>query len=191
MSQLQMNRRGAIASLLAISAAGALSACGKIEQTPALVSGLAYAEPMQFFRADEMALIAAIADGIIPTTDTPGAVAAGVPEKLQALASEWADDGFRLFWRDGLAELNKALMTVETAFADLSVAQQTAVLSAYDASVYSNAVENDFYKNLKSTVATAYYMSEPGATQELAYEAVPGAWIGDAPLSDYPKTWAT
>ncbi len=191
MSQLQMNRRGAIASLLAISAAGALSACGKIEQTPALVSGLAYAEPMQFFRADEMALIAAIADRIIPTTDTPGAVAVGVPEKLQALASEWADDGFRLFWRDGLAELNNALMTEGTAFADLPVEQQMAVLSAYDASVYSDAVENDLYKNLKSTVATAYYMSEPGATQELAYEAVPGAWIGDAPLSDYPKTWAT
>jgi len=191
MSQLQMNRRSAITSLLAISAAGALSACGKIEETPALVSGLAYAAPMQFFRADEMALIAAIADTIIPTTGTPGAVATGVPEKLQALASEWGDDGFRLFWREGLAALNTALNTDGTAFADLSVEQQTTVLSAYDASVYSDVVENDLYKNFKSTVATAYYMSEPGATQELAYEAVPGAWIGDAPLSDYPKTWAT
>lgn len=191
MSQLQMNRRGAIASLLAISAAGALSACGKIEETPEIVSNLAYAAPMQFFRADEVALIAAVADTIIPTTDTPGAVAAGVPEKLQSLASEWADDGFRLFWREGLAALSAALISGGAAYADLSVEQQASILSDYDASVYSDAVENDFYKSLKSTVATAYYMSEPGATQELAYEAVPGAWIGDAPLSDYPKTWAT
>ncbi len=191
MAQLFMNRRGAIASLLAISASEALSACGKIEDTPEEVSGLAYAGPMQFFSADEMAFIAAVANTIIPTTDTPGAVSAGVPETLQALASEWADDGFRLFWREGLTDINSALSADGTAFTDMTVDQQATVLSTYDADIYSGAVENDFYKSLKSTVVTAYYMSEPGATEELNYEAVPGEWIGDAALSDYPKTWAT
>jgi len=52
-------------------------------------------------------------------------------------------------------------------------------------------VKDDFYKDMKQTAATAYYMSEIGASEELAYEPVPGEWIGCVPLSDYPKTWAT
>lgn len=191
MTITHMSRRQAMASLLAISAAGSLAACGRIEEEPDLVSGLDYAAPLKFFRPDEMAWIAALADTIIPATDTPGAIAANVPDTIQGLASEWGDDGFRLFSREGLASLKESLGSDEGQFVDLKAEARTAVLAAYDADIYSGSVDDDFYRNLKSTVATAYYMSEIGATQELAYEAVPGEWIGDAPLSDYPKTWAT
>ena len=186
-----MNRRQAMASLLAISAAGSLAACNQIEAEPELVSGLNYAAPLKFFRDDEMALIGALADTIIPATDTPGAIAANVPDTVQGLASEWGDNGFRLFAREGLAALNNALSSDGASFVDMAAEQRAAILSAYDSDVFSGEIEDDFYKSFKNTVATAYYMSEIGATQELAYEPVPGEWIGDAPLTDFPKTWAT
>ena len=66
-----------------------------------------------------------------------------------------------------------------------------AALTAYDAAVYEWQIDDGFYRDLKSTVVEAYYMSEVGATEELAYEPVPGEWIGCVPLSEFPKTWAT
>ena len=192
---LSMNRRGAIQALLAISATGALAACGNSGDavtTDAATDDLRYAGGARFFSEDEMSQLSALADTIIPTTDTPGAVAAGVPDTLQKLASEWGDDTYRRYWRQGLRDLTGKLdAAAGESFAALPAEAREAALGRHDANVFAGDVEDGFYKDLKRTVATAYYMSEPGATQELAYEPVPGEWIGVAPISDYPKTWAT
>lgn len=193
MRGLSMNRRGAIQALLAISATGALAACNSEGEliTPE-VDDLRYASAARFFSDAEMAQIAALADTIIPTTDTPGAVAAGVPTTVQKLASEWGDDNYRTYWRQGLRDLTAKLdEAAGEDFAALPAPAREAALGAHDAKVFAGEVKDGFYKDFKRTVATAYYMSEPGATQELAYEAVPGEWIGVAPISRFPKTWAT
>ncbi len=194
LTQARMNRRSALTGLLAISASGALAACGNgagAGQTAAeSIDLLRYAKPTKFFSDAEIKALSAIADTIIPTTDTPGAVAAGVPDVIQGLASEWGDDNFRQYWREGLRRVYKSL-SGETKFVAMSAQEREAVLGAYDAKVYGGETEDGFYRDMKKTVATAYYMSEPGATEELAYEPVPGEWIGQAPISKYPKTWAT
>ena len=140
-----------------------------------------------FFSVEEMALITALADTIIPTTDTPGAVAAAVPEQIQSLGTLWGDDNYRRYWRGGLRNINSKL----AGFADKSPEERESLLGDYDAKVFSGKIEDGFYRDMKGTIATAYYMSEIGATQELAYEPVPGEWKGCVPLADYPKTWAT
>jgi hypothetical protein len=196
MHKTDFDRRDAIKSLLAISAASALAACtGKSESggaKPAASASLKYASEGKFLNAAEMTLVAALAQTIIPKTDTAGAIEAGVPEAIQGLASEWGDDNHRKYVRTGLAMLEKHFKAVGgQAFANQSEKQRESLLAKYDADVFGGKVEDDFYRNFKSTVATAYYMSEPGATEELAYEAVPGEWKGCVPLADYPRTWAT
>lgn len=195
MSNFLINRRGAVASLLAISATAALSACGNADETPRRVSvepDLKYAKVGQFLGAGEIALLRALARTIMPATDTPGAVEAGVPETIQELASIWGDNAYRRYWRQGLADLGDRLSgDAGVVYADRAEAEQVAALSQLDAQVFDGDLDLPFYRDLKSTVLQAYYMSEPGATQELAYEPVPGEWIACAPLSDYPKTWAT
>ena len=228
-----LSRRDAMRALLAISATGALAACGSGGDTEGDAGGsarevsLSYASDGQFLSREEMGIVSSIADAIIPDTDTPGAVAAGVPAVIQGLASDWGDDDYRRYLRGGLAQLD-AMFRREAGqgVGAMSPTMRENVLEKYDARVfaasdepsdevesdsYTNAIGEDpepkdpallsaanaerdrdnFYKDFKRTVATAYYMSEIGATQELAYEAIPGEWIGDAPLSDYPKTWAT
>lgn len=184
---LMMQRRDALKSLLAISAAGALAACKaggeagakKLSSAPKLL-------------ASEMALVSALAQTIIPKTETAGAVEAGVPAVIQSLFTEWGDDNYRSYWRAGLDNLEQHfLKSGGQAFAKMTPSQQANLLGKYDAKAYGEAGFDDFYKSLKSTIATAYYMSEPGATEELAYEAVPGEWRGCVPLSEFPKTWAT
>ena len=190
------SRRDSLKSLLAISAAGALAACtGQAESgtdKPTSNASLKYASEGKFLSSSEMALLSAVAQTIIPKTDTGGAIEAGVPETIQELASDWGDDNHRKYWREGLAAIGDHFKKVGgQAFDKQSPKQREALLSKYDMSVYAGQTDDQFYRDLKSTVSRAYYMSEIGASEELAYEAVPGDFKGCVPLSDYPKTWAT
>ena len=115
-----------------------------------------------------------------------------LPDTLQQLATEWGDDGFRAYWRGGLKSLVSKLQDAEsTAFTEQPADQRQLILSAHDAEVFDGAIEDGFYRDFKATVVQAYYMSEAGASEELAYEPVPGEFIGCVDLSDFPKTWAT
>jgi len=190
MHDFKLQRRQVFQGLIALSAVGGLAACGAADETSTAETSPAPAPG--YFDANEMALIAALAQTIIPQTDTAGAVEAGVPATLQDLATEWGDDAFRQYWRDGLADL-RASLTAETGgdFESLSPSERQTALMSFDANVFAGNIENGFYRDFKGTVVQAYYMSESGATEELAYEPVPGEWIGCVSLSDYPKTWAT
>lgn len=48
-----------------------------------------------------------------------------------------------------------------------------------------------FFLTTKELTVAGFFTSEPGATQVLQYEAVPGAFHGCVPLSEVGKTWAT
>lgn len=190
MQDFMLQRRQVFQGLIALSAVGGLAACDGAE-APTSGQNSGNAAP-GYFNAQEMALIAAVAQTIIPQTDTAGAVQAGVPKTLQDLATDWGNSEFQQYWRGGLTALGTALTSNDgMTFESMSTGERETVLGAYDALVFSQEMEDKFYKDLKTTVIEAYYMSEPGATEELAYEPVPGAWVGCAPLSEFPKTWAT
>ncbi|MEL6825533.1 MAG: gluconate 2-dehydrogenase subunit 3 family protein [Pseudomonadota bacterium] len=190
MQDFMLQKRQVFQGLIALSAIGGLAACGGAEApTSGQVSGNAVPG---YFNAQEMALIAAVAQTIIPQTQTAGAVQAGVPKTLQDLATDWGDSEFQQYWRDGLAALGTALTTEDGAtFESMSPGERKTALDTHDARVFAAELEDKFYKDFKTTVIEAYYMSEPGATEELAYEPVPGEWIGCAPLTEFPRTWAT
>ena len=184
-----LRRRDAIKGLLAISASGALAACvGGNDSSKTKPSANAASE----LSAANMAALTALVDTIIPATDTGGAIAAGVPATLASLVKDWGDANFQGYWTSGMDALSKTLNgKAGQSFANMPPKQRENLLSKYDADVYSGKIKDDFYKDMKRTAATAYYMSEIGASEELAYEPVPGEWIGCVPLSDFPKTWAT
>lgn len=186
---MMLQRRDAIKALLAISASGALAACGGTSDGQTRFK--AAVEASTLTKVD-MALLSSLAQTIIPKTDTAGAIEAGVPETLKMLFSDWGDDNHRAYWKAGLKGLQAHFNTVGGAdFAKLSSDKQLELLNVYDAKAFQNGPDEQFYRDMKSTIATAYYMSEPGASEELAYEAVPGDWKGCVPLSDQPRTWAT
>ncbi|MEL6857963.1 MAG: gluconate 2-dehydrogenase subunit 3 family protein [Pseudomonadota bacterium] len=188
MQDFRLQRRQVFQSLLALSVIGGLAACADDgEAAPRLA-----ASKPGFLTADEMGLVSAVAQTLIPMTATAGAVQAGVPDTIQDLATDWGDDAFRTYWREGLLALQTALGGESgPTFTALSPSERAVVLAAYDASVFDGQVEDGFYRDFKATVVQAYYMSEPGASEELAYEPVPGEWIGCVPLADFPKNWAT
>lgn len=190
MHDFTLQRRDMIKGLIALSAVGGLAACGGADEAPS--GQVAGATAPGVFNADEMALIAALVQTIIPQTETAGAVQAGVHVTLQDLATQWGDAAFQQYWKAGLATLGSALTNeAGAAFTSLSPSERETALGAYDARVFAGEVEDGFYRDFKATAVQTYYLSEPGATEELAYEPVPGDWIGCVPLSEFPKTWAT
>jgi len=191
MYRANLTKREAIKALLAISAAGALSSCKAGGETEAKYLPAIEDRGANFFTASEFAFLNAVAQTIIPKTQTAGAIEAGVPNALASLVADWGDDNYKNYWRTGLDALSTELNAKSGgAFAELNIKKQHDVLAAYDAKVFGGQKKDGFYKDMKSTIATAYYMSEPGASEELRYEAVPGDWKGCVDLSEIGRTWA-
>ncbi len=182
MQDFELDRRQIFQALIALSAVGGLSAC----------AGEQISYPEGELDETEMAMVYALSETILPETETVGAINAGVPATLQTLLTEWGDEEYQSYWHTGLASLNEILLERGgRSFEKLSRADRANVLAAYDTAVFDGDVEDSFYRDFKSTVVQAYCTSERGATETLAYEPVPGEWIGCVPLADYPKNWVT
>jgi len=135
-----------------------------------------------------LALLGAVADTLIPRTDTPGAVQAGVPDKFHGLLRDWANPAHRTGLVAALGKIDAAARSgAGKPFALLTPAKRKQVLKAYDAANYP---ANPDYVRLKDLLVTLYYFSKPGATVELRYEHVPGAWEPSIPLTRATRTWA-
>jgi hypothetical protein len=137
--------------------------------------------------APTTALVAAVADTLIPRTDTPGALQVGVPAKFDSLLRDWASAPHRAAHIASLAAIDSASRTkAGKPFALLAPAQRLAFLKAYDA---ENFGRNADYSKLKDLLVGLYYLSEAGASVELRYEHAPGAWEASIPLTPATRAW--
>jgi hypothetical protein len=141
----------------------------------------------RFFSPAQLLVVSRLTDLIIPTTDTPGAVAAGVPQYIDLVVH--GDPKLQATFRAGLQGLDKTSEARfgSTAFLQLTEAQQVEILTslkeATDLSKPSteNAPEGDvsFFHAIKGLTADGYYTSRIGLMQELGYN-------GDAVLAAFP-----
>lgn len=147
-----------------------------------------------FYTAEELATVTFLADAIIPRTDTPGAIDAGVPVYMDHLYLTWASGKTQAAHRADLAAIGSHLDRFGAAHATSDAKQRRLLaLTDLDAAAFGQAADAGGlggYRAVKSLIATVYYLSEPGATQELHYEPIPGHWIASAPVADIGRTWA-
>lgn len=114
-------------------------------------------------------MIATISELVIPETETPGAIEAGVPQFIELLLSDWYTAGERLPVVEGLEGLDaRCLRTWQTPFVDCDPAVQTEQLTAVQDSV--------FFNEIKALTVYGYYTSEVGANAELVFNPVPGRY---------------
>lgn len=148
------------------------------------------------FTEDEKKMVSRMADIIIPRTDTPGAVDAGVPEFIVMMMQECYPDKDQAVFHKGLAAFDKECKTqYGKSFASLSPEEQEKAVSALDTKVLSakskEAGDLAFYRRLKELMLLGFFTSEPGATQTLRYVQIPGRYDGDVPYHKGDKAWAT
>lgn len=184
-----MNRRDAI-RLLATSVALPMLPGSTMTLLREARVALGSSTPLRTLNPHQEATVKAIAEMILPRTDTPGANDVGACEFIDLILTEWYDESERGRFLAGLDDADgrsRALFGKD--FVGSSAAQQTEILIALGDRMkaetevvrnprpsrgdWSSRSKENPYSMLRRLTLTAYYTSEAGATQELHYEVIP------------------
>jgi len=175
-------------------------ACGLVLSTSSL-SALAasFEAPTDLTRSkktllntDQLALVRELGEIIIPTTDTPGAIAAGVHDFINHFVVYCASTEEQQALLAGLKRIDTSAQSrFNKPFLSASKTQQIELLTKMEQAADGfTADDRQFFKKLKALVTFGYYTSEIGATQELAYLAIPGGYKGNFKFKEIGKAWA-
>lgn len=147
------------------------------------------APTIQVFTPEQRALMTALCERIVPTTDTPGAIAAGVPAYIEKLLADWAFAEDREPIVSGLAEIeSRSQHDYKVTASRATPAQQDALLTLAMNDEFQNGEE--FFEAFRQLVIVGYYTSEIGITQEREYLPVPGEYNGAFPYSQVNKVYS-
>ena len=139
--------------------------------------------PPHFFNKTDFATISRLADLIIPATDSPGAIAAGVPSYIDLVIARNLDQ--QLVMADGLRWLDAEAVRINgKSFTRLGEAQQLTILeplcqSADESNGMARGRNVQFFALIKNLTADGYYTSHAGLIEELGYQ-------GNAALPAFP-----
>jgi gluconate 2-dehydrogenase gamma chain len=141
----------------------------------------------KFFKGDEAQVLTAVADIIIPHTDTSGALDANVPAFIDSMMDAvYAPDAQARF-RAGCAEF-AAIKVGGKAFLEQGRETQTAtVKQALEAAIAAGSQPRPFILMARELTLLGFYTSQPGITENMDYNPVPTAYHGCVPVSQMKK----
>ncbi len=145
---------------------------------------------VRVFTPTQRAAMSALSDRVIPTTDTPGAIAAGVPDFIEKMLADWALPGDRVPILAGLDAIEaRSMRDYGVSTANATAEQQDALLTlAMNRQLDGGG---DFFEPFRQLVIAGYYTSEIGMTQEREYLPVPGEYNGEFPYSQVNKVYSS
>lgn len=149
----------------------------------------------QFFKPDQYSLVGTVSEIVIPRTDTPGALDAGVPLFIDQLFLAVYAKADQSRYLTAMAAFDKA---GGKPFLQLDDAQRKALVTRLHAEALGvpkgskPAPAADFVLMTKKLTMLGFFLSQPGCTQVLQYDPVPAAWKADIPLAKAGngKAWA-
>jgi hypothetical protein len=144
-----------------------------------------------YLTAGQRAVLTAAVDRILPRTDTPGAIDAGVPAFIDRFYGEFMNAADQKRLVAVLQELETAAKSTHAAaFASLKPDQQDAVLRSVAKS--QEGRDPSPFGLLRSTTVLGYFTSEPIGKNVLHYDPVPGAYDGCVPIDQVGRrNWTT
>jgi hypothetical protein len=144
-----------------------------------------------YLTPEQGALVRAIANRILPRTDTPGAADVGVPAFIDLLYGEFMTDAERRMLTDGLAETEKTARSTEGAsFAALTAERQDALLRGIARA--EEGRDQGFFRLIRSATVLGYFTSEEVGRNVLNYDPVPGRYDGCVPIDEVGRrNWTT
>ncbi|MGC6330744.1 gluconate 2-dehydrogenase subunit 3 family protein [Rhizorhabdus sp. FW153] len=156
-------------------------------------------------RRDLMRIVSQI---VIPRTDTPGAgdvgtgdfvllgLAHGLEKSRARLPKEAPEALIRYARKDGSFDQAAWLEAELDArsrgdFLRAAPDTQAKLLAALDAEAYAQGVREHPWRTVKALILTGYYTSEPGGSQELQFELVPGTYVPDIPVTKQTRAFSS
>lgn len=183
----RINRRELILGAIAlVGGSPALLSCSKEPFDADLHAG-----ERRFFDQPLMRVLSRLVDIMIPETDTPGALAAGVDVFIDGMMADWAARDTQRRYTDTLRAIDeRASAEFGTTLPDLDQTDQQRLIRDIDREAFGDAPAIPGFRELKTLILTGYYSSEIGASVELQFELVPGRYLPCAPLADIGRAWA-
>lgn len=174
-----VDRRLVLGGLVASFGASLFAPLARAEAASAEVTHSLPAQPL--FSPGQRSLLAELSERIMPTTDTPGAKAAGVPAYIEQLLAQWATPGEQTLIMTGLDAIDaRARVDYGKAGAELAPEQLDVLLTL---TMNRQLGSDRLFAALKEMVLFGYYSSEIGHTVERVYVAVPGTFDGAYPYA--------
>jgi hypothetical protein len=158
---------------------------------------------VEYFTDSQRKIVAAMCEVIIPRTETPGAIDAGVPRFIELMAAGWLNEDERQIFDAGIREIELRIpQEYGDSFERLSAGEQLEIMqdledSASDSPWYEFAnVEREFMSDapficqLKELTIWGFFTSEAGSKQVLRYNPMPMHFDGNTPLDPDDSSWA-
>lgn len=195
-STTEISRRqalGRVGALLggivsAPTVAGVLSGCERI-------SGPNWTP--QALTDEQNQMVTAIAEIIIPTTDTPGAAGARVNRFIDAMLHGSYPTADRDRFLNGLDAVNtRCEDSYGSPFLECTPDQKRALVADLDDETFGNDADSSdrenpsFFRMMKELTIVGYYTSEVGGRQELKTNVAPGRYDGSVPYEEIGRAWA-
>jgi hypothetical protein len=166
--------------LKALSAAAALAVLPEHDALAAWARLASGALPAGTLSADQLALIGAIADTILPRTDSPSATDVKVPAFIDVIVSENYTDNQRAAFINALPQLEATLRGPDgSTFVSMDAEHRAVALGAVERANRQPQPYSTYWR-LKGLVIHGYFTSEPVAKQVLHYNMMPGHYDGAA-----------
>lgn len=188
-----IDRRTAVAGIVSMFGASLIAPIARAaaQGDGNLIAAISDGPPSaSVFTPAQRALVDALSERVLPTTDTPGALAAGVPDFIDKLLADWSYPEERRPILEGLDAIDARSR------ADFGIAASAAVPEQQD-SLLTLAMQDGlpggqaFFLAFRQLVVTGYFTSEIGMTQEREYLPIPGRYDGAYPYSNVNKVFSS
>ena len=121
---------------------------------------------------------------IIPETDTPGATSVRVPEFIDLILTEWANDEERALFLAGLKDIDtRAAALGAPTFVDLPSEKRVALLTALDAARADKVGAGLAFGRLKGLTVYGYFTSKVVDTDILKTQMFFNGYQGNVPFT--------
>jgi len=130
---------------------------------------------LQILTGPQAKLVAAVADLILPRTDTPGASDVGVPAFIDHMLAQWYRPDERDPFLAGLAELDRR---ADGRFTAVSSERQIALLTELDSAKGDPGSAEATFARLKSLTIYGYFTSEQVVKEVTRERVIPGRFEG-------------
>jgi Gluconate 2-dehydrogenase subunit 3 len=150
------------------------------------------------FSPDDISFLDEVGDTIIPATNTPGAKDTQIGEFMHVIVRDCYDEPNQQIFLDGMKKLNEASKQKNgKSFMESSPAERKSLLIGLDKEQKEYTAKKKpsdpahYFRMMKELTIWGYFTSQPGATKDLRYVAVPGKYEGCIPYKKGDRAWAT
>lgn len=159
---------------------------------------------VDYFTPQQRKIVAAMTEIIIPRTDTPGAIDAGVPRYIELMAAHWSNEEERTIFAAGLKDMETRIpIEYGSSFDQLDGEQQLEIMEALEDAAsdspwyeFGNVMREfisdaPFICQFKELTIWGFFTSEKGGSQVLRYNPMPMFFNGDIPLASDDSSWTS